>query len=193
MKKIHGERQEQFKRECRLINLRYEYYGYAGKEKWAIVSELSEKEILKKYPEEIKDYAPFVLLSIEQGEAIGDFNRNEDKFRKRSVNNEDAYGYDEGLSECFHRELIAEDYWEKQERMDMQRQEATCLRKALSELTPKQRKRVMQHYVQGKSSRSIGREENVSYQVIDRSIHAAVKKMKKRFWREVAFDISNSK
>ncbi len=30
MKKIHGERQEQFKRECRIINLRYEYYGYAG-------------------------------------------------------------------------------------------------------------------------------------------------------------------
>ena len=48
MKKIHEERQEQFKRECRLIDLRYEYYGYVGKEKWAIVSELSEKEILKK-------------------------------------------------------------------------------------------------------------------------------------------------
>ena len=65
MKKIHGERQEQFKRECRIINLRYEYYGYAEEEKWAIVSELSENEIITKYPEEIKIYEPFVLLSVE--------------------------------------------------------------------------------------------------------------------------------
>ena len=71
MIKIHGERQEQFKKECRIINLRYEYYGYIGNEKWAIVSELTEREIIKKYPEEIKGYTPFVLLSIEQGEAIG--------------------------------------------------------------------------------------------------------------------------
>lgn len=193
MIKIHRERQEQFKKECRLINLRYEYNGYIGNEKWAIVSELTEQEIIKKYPEEIKGYTPFVLLSVEQGEAIGDYNRNEDKFRKRSVNNEDAYGYEEGLTECFHKELITGDYWEEQERMETQRIEFECLHKAMLELTPKQKKRITQHYVQGKSSRKIGMEENVSYQVIDRSIHAAVKKMKKCFWREVAFDISHSK
>ena len=85
------------------------------------------------------------------------------------------------------------DYWEEQERMETQRIEFECLHKAMLELTPKQKKRITQHYVQGKSSRKIGMEENVSYQVIDRSIHAAVKKMKKCFWREVAFDISNSK
>lgn len=181
MRKKYGERQEQFKKECRIINLKYEYYGYVGKEKWAIVSELTEKEIIQKYPEEVKPYMPFVPLSIEQGEVIGNFNRNEDKFRKRAVNNEDAYGYDEGVSEYFHKELIAEDYWERQEKIEIQRVEFERLYKALSVLTPKQRERILQHYVQGKSSRSIGKEENVSYQVIDRSIHAAMEKMKKYF------------
>lgn len=181
MKKEYEERQEQFRKECRVINLKYEYYGYVGNEKWAIVSKLTEQEIIQKYSDEIKPYMPFVLLSIEQGEVIGDFNRNEDKFRKRAVNNEDAYGYDEGVSEFFHKELIVEDYWESQENRETQREEFERLYKALSVLTPKQRERVLQHYVQGKSSRSIGKEENVSYQVIDRSIHAAMKKIKKYF------------
>lgn len=193
MIKIHGERQEQFKKECRIINLRYEYYGYMGNEKWAIVSELTKQEITKKYQKEIKGFTPFVLLSIEQGEAIIDYNRNEDKFRKRSINNEDAFGYEEGLTESFHKELITEDYWAELERMETQRIEIEYLHKAMLELTPKQKKRITQHYVQGKSSRSIGREENVSHQVIDRSIHAAVKKMKEYFGREAAFDVSHSK
>ena len=47
MIRIHGERQEQFKKECRIINLRYEYYGYTGNEKWEIVSEMTEREIKK--------------------------------------------------------------------------------------------------------------------------------------------------
>lgn len=181
MKKEYEERQEQFRKECRVINLKYEYYGYVGNEKWAIVSKLTEQEIIQKYSDEIKPYMPFVLLSIEQGEAIFDFNRNEDKFRKRAVNNEDVFGYDDGLSEYFHKELIAEDYWERQERIKIQKVEIERLYKALSALTPKQRERVLQHFVQGKSSRSIGKEENVSYQVIDRSIYAAMKKMKKYF------------
>ena len=64
MIKIHGERQEQFKKECRIINLRYEYYGYMGNEKWAIVSELTKQEIIKKFQKEIKGFTQFVLLSI---------------------------------------------------------------------------------------------------------------------------------
>ena len=35
--------EELFAKDCNLINLKYEYMGYTGQEKWAIVSELYKK------------------------------------------------------------------------------------------------------------------------------------------------------
>lgn len=46
--------------------MKYEYEGYIGEEQWAIVSELTEKELLEKYPDIVSHYIPFVLLSVEQ-------------------------------------------------------------------------------------------------------------------------------
>lgn len=41
------ERNDLFKNECKIINLKYEYEGYTGTEQWAIVSELTEKELFE--------------------------------------------------------------------------------------------------------------------------------------------------
>ena len=38
---------EQFKYECKVINLSYEYPGYTGKEKWAILVRKQKNIILK--------------------------------------------------------------------------------------------------------------------------------------------------
>ena len=38
------EQEELFAKDCKLINLKYEYNGYTGDEKWAIITELSVKE-----------------------------------------------------------------------------------------------------------------------------------------------------
>jgi len=55
MTKLTLEQQELlFANDCKLINLRYEYTNYTGKEKWAVVTELTEKELRKKYPDIIK-------------------------------------------------------------------------------------------------------------------------------------------
>lgn len=70
---------EEFQSECKVINLKYEYEGYIGKEQWAIISELTEKEILKKYSEFIDDYIPFLTLSPAFGEIRDEFRRNEKK------------------------------------------------------------------------------------------------------------------
>ena len=78
------EQEELFAKDCKLINLKYEYNGYTGDEKWAIITELSVKELWEKYPLVIERYSPFVHLSIAQGEVINDANRNEDKYAKRS-------------------------------------------------------------------------------------------------------------
>ena len=42
---------QQFKQECKLIDLNYEYPGYTGEEKWAIISDLTEEDIMMKYAE----------------------------------------------------------------------------------------------------------------------------------------------
>lgn len=53
------QQKELFAKDCKLINLKYEYTGYIGQEKWAIVSELSEQELFEKYPDEVKKYIPY--------------------------------------------------------------------------------------------------------------------------------------
>ena len=37
---------EQFKCDCKVINLSYEYPGYTGEEKWAIITDLTEEELI---------------------------------------------------------------------------------------------------------------------------------------------------
>lgn len=75
---------EQFKYECKVINLSYEYPGYTGKEKWAIITYLTEKELIEKYDEIISSYKPFILLFSLFGSVRADYIRNEDKFSKRA-------------------------------------------------------------------------------------------------------------
>ena len=86
------EQEELFAKDCKLINLKYEYNGYTRDEKWAIITELSVKELWEKYPLVIERYSPFVHLSIAQGEVIDDANRNEDKYAKRRSRTLDCYG-----------------------------------------------------------------------------------------------------
>ena len=106
-KKLNTAQQETlFASECKLINLRYEYQGYTGTEIWAIVSELSEKELFEKYPDVISRYTPFVLLSIEQGKVIDESYRNTHKYEMRCKRTYDLYDYKDGIAECFHKELI---------------------------------------------------------------------------------------
>ena len=103
------EQEELFAKDCKLINLKYEYNGYTGDEKWAIITELSVKELWEKYPLVIERYSPFVHLSIAQGEVIDDANRNEDKYAKRSSRTLDCYGYDDEMASYLqpeHRSAI---------------------------------------------------------------------------------------
>lgn len=176
---------EEFQNECKVINLKYEYEGYTGEEQWAIITELSEKELFEKYPDIISHYIPFVLLSVEQGKAVYEFRRNESKFYKRSLNNEDAFGYDDELIGIFHSEVfvpsfveqqITEEYEENRYQLKMK-----LMDKALSSLTEKQYKYLISRYVANKSAREIAEAEGVSHQAIEKHLNAAVKKVKKIF------------
>ncbi|CDC80030.1 putative uncharacterized protein [Clostridium sp. CAG:964] len=198
-----AERKELFKTECKVVNLEYEYKscdeehkGCVGDTKWAIITDLSEQELKDKYADLIKRYTPFVLLTLERGEVIKEFTQNEDKFRKRQINNEDAFGYDEGMSEIFHNEIASPDYWQEKEEIEAREQREALLElidKALDTLTPTQRKRLYAHLVEGKSSRTIAKEEGVNYSKVDKSIAAGIKKITKYFENGGAFQGGNSK
>ena len=68
MTKLTLEQQELlFANDCKLINLRYEYHGYTGTEKWAIVTELAEEELWVKYPDVIRQFCynrPFLRAGV---------------------------------------------------------------------------------------------------------------------------------
>ena len=180
--------EELFAKDCKLINLKYEYTGYTGQEKWAIITELSKEELQKKYPDVISRYTPFVLLSMEQGVVIEDARRNNDKYEKRAKRTFDVYGYEDDMTEQFHKELLTffEDPFEKaenerlaEEKERMRREEIKKVRLTLNLLKPKQRDRLIKVVLLGMSSRKIAKEEGVNYSVVDKSVAAAKKNFKR--------------
>lgn len=184
------EQEELFAKDCKLINLRYEYTNYTGKEKWAVVTELTEKELRKKYPDIIKRYTPFVLLSMAQGEVINEADRNDDKYEKRAKRTLDVYGYEDDISEQFHRELItpfadpfeqAEEEQLEIEKEQLRRMEIEKVRKVLAMMKPIQKERLCKVVLLGLSSRKIAQEEGVNYSAVDKSIAAAIKNFKKYY------------
>ena len=184
------EQEELFAKDCKLINLRYEYTNYTGKEKWAVVTELTEKELRKKYPDIVKRYTPFVLLSMAQGEVINESDRNDDKYEKRAKRTLDVYGYEDDISEQFHRELItpfadpfeqAEEEHLKIEKEQLRRMEIAKVRKVLEMMKPIQKERLCKVVLMGLSSRKIAQEEGVNYSAVDKSIAAAIKNFKKYY------------
>ena len=109
MTKLTLEQQELlFANDCKLINLRYEYHGYTGSEKWAIVTELAEEELWGKYPDIIRRYTPFILLSMAQGEVITEYQNYEARERMRRLLFGHAFDINDGEFEVHHPELAVD-------------------------------------------------------------------------------------
>ena len=72
----------------------------------------------------ISRYTPFLFLSMAQGEVIYDAKRNDDKYAKRAKRTCDIYGYEDDISEQFHRELITPftDPFEKREKEQLEQE-----------------------------------------------------------------------
>lgn len=166
---------EEFQNECKVINLKYEYEGYIGKEQWAIISVLTEKEILEKYSVLIGDYLPFLTLSPAFGEIRDKFRRNEKKHHMRSVRSVDAFGYEDERTEQHHPELIADTL----EASFLKSETEKALLEAIKKLKPIQRERLTKYYFQGKNASQIAKEEGVSSQAVDKSLAAAIENLKK--------------
>ncbi len=178
MSKVINALDEQFKNECEIINLKYEYPGYMGKEEWAIVTNLSEAELNCKYVDLINNYKPFVILSASFGQVRADYMRNEKKHAMRATRSVEPFDYDDELCAAFHPELIVnnlEDTIIKDESIQK-------VRLILLSLDEKQKGRLIKFFFDGKSTHQIALEEGTTHQAISKSIGNTLKKIKKLYF-----------
>lgn len=163
----------QFQEECKVINLKYEYDDYTGNEQWAIISELTEKEILEKYCSIVSEYIPFIVLTPAFGDVRDEFRRNEKKHYMRSVRGH-CYALDEDF-ENHHSEFAYNSFEEDV----LQDELIQALRKAILQLTPTQKQCLEKYFFDGKNLRQIAAEEGKSYSTVYESYESALKKLKK--------------
>lgn len=164
---------EQFKNECEVISLKYEYPGYMGTEQWAIITDLSEAELDEKYAEQIAPYKPFILLSASFGNIRDDYRRNEKKHEMRAIRSIVPFDFDENLLAVHHHELIVDSFAE-----NLCEEKCEKVRNALSSLKPLQKQRVIKYFFDSKSTYEIAEEEGCSHQAVCKSIGAALQKLK---------------
>ena len=79
---------EELTNDCTVINLRREYPGYTGQEKYMLLTDLSEKELMDKHGEALKAFRPYIICGRELLSIINAYSNNEQKHWKRSLNNE---------------------------------------------------------------------------------------------------------
>lgn len=177
MKNHFGEQKENFHRECRTINLRFEYPQYTGVEIYAIVTNLSEAELIDKYDEVIKQcYSPYILLNEKHGQAITEYQNIEAKYRMRNLRFGHAFDVNDGNFEEHHPELaVCEDIAKQIEMQDKVKR----VREVLNSLPEVQKRRLIKHFFYGKSSRKIAKEEGVNYSAVDKSIALGIKNLRK--------------
>jgi hypothetical protein len=180
---------EQFKKECKLIYLDREYNGFIGDQRWAIITDLSEEELRRKYVTVLEKYIPYILLSKAQGEPILESNRNNHKFEMRSKRTTEPFDYDDELLPLFHSELLSFidplddkdriiERLKEENRIDLMVEKA---HRTLALMKPVQRDRLIKNVVRGLSSRKIAKEEGVNYSTVDKSIKAAKKNFRRIF------------
>lgn len=164
---------EQFKADCKLINLSYEYPGYTGTEKWAIITELTEKELNYKYEDIIAPYKPFIVLSGLFETVRNDYLRNEDKFIKRAKRSTSIFDFSEDTEE-HHPEIAS--YILEDEVISNELTETVQV--AIEQLKPIQKERLIKVFFEGKSLLQIAKEEGKSYSTVYESYQAALKNKK---------------
>lgn len=171
---------EQFNKDCEIVNLRYEYPGYTGTESYGIITKLSESELNVKYSAFLEPYIPFVVLPAEMSQVRRIYERNEEKFKKRARRNDSLFSIEQE-AEKFHSEMstpsVEELFMGKEGENEMHKK----LRKVLFELPDTQKRRILLHYFQNKTLEEIGKAEGCSAVAVWHSISVAIKNIKKQF------------
>ena len=169
-----------FKKDCKVIRLDAEYPGYKGASRYALITDLTEEELSARYPNEIKRYIPYVLLSREMGRAIREHHRNDEKFAKRTARYESVFISCTEEEESLIRTLSVEDEQSlldaESDAEEAKQQLIDLCRAALATLTPLQRDYLVRHYLYGIPCLEIAHQDGKHHKSVQETIKAARKK-----------------
>ena len=166
--------EKQFKKDCKIINLNYEYPGYTGQEKWGIITKLTEKEIVRKYPQQILNFEPYIILSPSYGILLADYIRNENKYHMRSSRNNNGFDFSDHTEE-HHLEISSHTLEDE----FIEKEEILLIHDAISKLNPLQRERIIKYFFEKTNLRQIAIEECKAYATVYESYKTALKNLKK--------------
>lgn len=156
-------------------------YGstYQGEYKYCIYTrKMTGEELMEKHGKELEKYRPYLIVAGHDFyEAHADLLRNDENYENWQLKHGDMYGFSEGKSEIYHPELINPDVMNEIIFMEY----CDKLKVAMEQLTPIQSQRIIAHFYDRKSSRTIAEEEGVNYSKVDKSIKAALEKLRKFF------------
>ncbi len=157
----NSKRNKSFKRECKVINLEYEYDNYDGDVKYAIITNLSEETLNKKYKRKIERYKPFIIINRSMGCAFAMYERYEKKHQMRQARSELLIPM-EPEDEYLFIDVPEEDNEAhiKSEKEKLRRQ--SLIRQALSTLTPTQRERLINYHIKGMTLEQIAQKDGIA-------------------------------
>ena len=165
-----------FKKECKILYFRFEYRGYSGDLKCAIATKLSIDELNARFPNIIQKYEPFILITLEQWDAVEESHCNDDKFEKRIKRSYSLFDINDGQFEIHHPECSFEiDHLEEIEKKD----NIEKLYIYIDYLDNMQRRRLIRNRINGESIANIARDEGVSETAVKKSIDRAIENLKK--------------
>ena len=159
-------------KEYKVLSTAREYPQFTGREKWIIVSEITEKELIARYKEEIDAYYPWIWISLDQYSVIVDWRRNEVTAYRRSCMEMVSYGVDVSYVEKLRVEELIVPSFE-----DMCFLDRVGDLSFLDVLTETERNRLMMYYVDEMTQQEIADLEKVSRSPVRRAIKKAVQKL----------------
>lgn len=166
---------EQFIQECTILDPNEEYPGYTGIEKYLIITTLSETELKSKYASLIEPFKPYLLLDTSFIDARTEFNRNSHKHEMRAQRTEDIFGYVDGETEIFHKELVTDNLYDD----FIKSIEIDEVYEAAEQLSKTQRERFIMYYRYGLSSRKIAEMQHVNHSAVNKSLILAIEQIKR--------------
>ena len=176
--------------EFQVISLVSEYGAKINGMRYAVASRHTEIDLKVIYGERLKGFSPFLYMTAAQGEAILESQRNEDSYKKRGYKH-DAFDYDDELISIHHKSAIERndlrndpesmliDEINRAEYLEWRTDAIERIAIAMGKLTQTQRERFIKHVGYGKTIREIAKEENVAENAVFKSVHGAIKKIKK--------------
>lgn len=164
---------DEFKSECKVMNLEKEYPGYVGDVKYMIFSDLSKEQIENKHGHMLEKFRPYEVDSMKTYQIIHDAHLEEERQEYEIETYHSQISLDTMLDESWKEvsNSLIDDSLELSEKVGY----------ALQCLTESQKRRLFLYCFEEKTFDEIAEMEHVSKQAVLYSIKAAKKNFKKIF------------